>query len=84
MISWNNNDLIFFFYVCVSLFVCLCRPVAEGQSSSASSLPTSIVVSLPTAPQPPPVAAASARPNNLLSNRKPGVLPANLEEMKVF
>ncbi|XP_010729089.2 myocardin-related transcription factor B isoform X3 [Larimichthys crocea] len=59
------------------------KPVAEGQSSSASSLPTSIVVSLPTAPQPPPVAAASARPNNLLSNRKPGVLPANLEEMKV-
>ncbi|TKS90072.1 MKL/myocardin-like protein 2 [Collichthys lucidus] len=59
------------------------KPVAEGQSSSGSSLPTSIVVSLPTAPQPPPVAAASARPNHLLSNRKPGVLPANLEEMKV-
>ncbi|KAM9336153.1 myocardin-related transcription factor B [Symphorus nematophorus] len=59
------------------------KPVAEGQSSSASSLPTSIVVSLPTAPPPPPVAQAPARPNNSLSNRKPGVLPANLEEMKV-
>uniref|UniRef100_UPI0037E9A1AF myocardin-related transcription factor B isoform X1 n=1 Tax=Semicossyphus pulcher TaxID=241346 RepID=UPI0037E9A1AF len=53
----------------------------EGQSSSASTLPTSIVVSLPTAPPPPSV--APARPNNSLSNRKPGVLPANLEEMKV-
>ncbi|XP_044033420.1 myocardin-related transcription factor B isoform X2 [Siniperca chuatsi] len=59
------------------------KPVAEGQSSNASSLPTSIMVSLPTAPPPPPVPSASARPNNLLSNRKPGVLPANLEEMKV-
>nr|XP_020476014.1 MKL/myocardin-like protein 2 [Monopterus albus]XP_020476015.1 MKL/myocardin-like protein 2 [Monopterus albus]XP_020476016.1 MKL/myocardin-like protein 2 [Monopterus albus] len=57
------------------------KPVAEGQSSTASSLPTSIVVSLPTAPPPPPPAAA--RPNNSLSHRKPGVLPANLEEMKV-
>nr|XP_046234063.1 myocardin-related transcription factor B [Scatophagus argus]XP_046234064.1 myocardin-related transcription factor B [Scatophagus argus] len=59
------------------------KPVAEGQSSSANSLPTSIVVSLPPAPPPPPVAPAPARPNNSLSNRKPGVLPANLEEMKV-
>ncbi|XP_071755538.2 myocardin-related transcription factor B isoform X1 [Centroberyx gerrardi] len=61
------------------------KPVAEGQGSSASSLPTSIVVSLPTAPPPPPPAPAltPARPNNSLSNRKPGVLPANLEEMKV-
>ncbi|XP_073345384.1 myocardin-related transcription factor B isoform X2 [Pagrus major] len=59
------------------------KPVAEGQGSSASSLPTSIVVSLPTAPPPPPVASVPARPNNSLSNRKPGVLPANLEEMKV-
>nr|XP_033467139.1 myocardin-related transcription factor B isoform X1 [Epinephelus lanceolatus]XP_033467140.1 myocardin-related transcription factor B isoform X1 [Epinephelus lanceolatus] len=59
------------------------KPVAEGQSSSAGSLPTSIVVSLPTAPPPPPVTPAPARPNNTLSNRKPGVLPANLEEMKV-
>ncbi|XP_076615708.1 myocardin-related transcription factor B isoform X1 [Chaetodon auriga] len=57
------------------------KPVAEGQSSSASSLPTSIMVSLPTAP--PPSSVPQARPNNLLSNRKPGVLPANLEEMKV-
>ncbi|XP_041818537.1 myocardin-related transcription factor B isoform X2 [Chelmon rostratus] len=57
------------------------KPVAEGQSSNTSSLPTSIMVSLPTAPPPP--GPAPARPNNLLSNRKPGVLPANLEEMKV-
>uniref|UniRef100_A0A667XL34 Myocardin related transcription factor B n=1 Tax=Myripristis murdjan TaxID=586833 RepID=A0A667XL34_9TELE len=61
------------------------KPVAEGQSSSASSLPTSIMVSLPTAPPPPPLppAPTPARPNNSLSNRKPGILPANLEEMKV-
>ncbi|XP_018541012.1 myocardin-related transcription factor B isoform X1 [Lates calcarifer] len=59
------------------------KPVAEGQGSAASSLPTSIVVSLPTAPPPPPPLPAQARPNNSLSNRKPGVLPANLEEMKV-
>ncbi|XP_031699105.1 myocardin-related transcription factor B isoform X1 [Anarrhichthys ocellatus] len=59
------------------------KPVAEGQSGSAGSLPTSIMVSLPTAPPPPPVTSALARPNNSLSNRKPGVLPANLEEMKV-
>uniref|UniRef100_A0A8C9XL47 Myocardin related transcription factor B n=1 Tax=Sander lucioperca TaxID=283035 RepID=A0A8C9XL47_SANLU len=59
------------------------KPVAEGQSSSAGSLPTSIVVSLPTAPPPPPVTPAPVRPNNSLSHRKPGVLPANLEEMKV-
>eukprot|EP00064_Thunnus_orientalis_P020343 superscaffoldBa00005545_g20478 len=58
------------------------KPVAEGQSSSAGSLPTSIVVSLPTAPPPPPLPSAPARPNNSLSNRKPGVLPANLEDMK--
>ncbi|XP_070707979.1 myocardin-related transcription factor B isoform X2 [Pempheris klunzingeri] len=59
------------------------KPVAEGQSSSTSSLPTSIMVSLPTAPPPTPVPSALARPNNSHSNRKPGVLPANLEEMKV-
>ncbi|XP_038592490.1 myocardin-related transcription factor B isoform X2 [Micropterus salmoides] len=59
------------------------KPVAEGQSSSAGSLPTSIMVSLPTAPPPPPLPSASARPNNSLTNRKPGILPANLEEMKV-
>ncbi|XP_077359104.1 myocardin-related transcription factor B [Festucalex cinctus] len=57
------------------------KPVAEGQSSNASSLPASIVVSLPTAPPLPPLPLA--RQNNSLSNRKPGVLPANLEEMKV-
>ncbi|KAM3591904.1 uncharacterized protein V6R79_009358 [Siganus canaliculatus] len=59
------------------------KPVAEGQSSGTSALPTSIMVSLPTAPPPPSVTAAPARSNNSLSNRKPGVLPANLEEMKV-
>ncbi|TSK14667.1 Myocardin-related transcription factor B [Bagarius yarrelli] len=60
----------------------LCRPVMEGQNSSATvaintaqSLPASIVVSLPP--------AAPMRPNNTLSNRKAGILPANLEEMKV-
>ncbi|XP_061086615.1 myocardin-related transcription factor B isoform X2 [Conger conger] len=52
------------------------KPMAEGQSSPANNtLPTSIVVSLPT--------AAPVRPNNTLTNRKPGPLPANLEEMKV-
>lgn len=58
------------------------KPVIEGQNSSAtvainstSNLPASIVVSLPT---PTPV-----RHNNTLSTRKAGVLPANLEEMKV-
>ncbi|XP_035001730.1 myocardin-related transcription factor B isoform X1 [Hippoglossus stenolepis] len=59
------------------------KPVAEGQSSAGSSLPTSIMVSLPTVPPPPPLPSAVARPHNSLSNRKPGVLPANLEEMKV-
>ncbi|XP_049615137.1 myocardin-related transcription factor B [Syngnathus scovelli] len=57
------------------------KSVAEGQSSNASGLPASIVVSLPTAPPLPPMSLA--RQNNSLSNRKPGVLPANLEEMKV-
>lgn len=62
----------------------LLRPVTEGQTSS-NSLPTSIMVSLPAAPPPPPlpVAPSPARPNNSLSNRKPGILPTNLEEMKV-
>jgi len=80
MISSDNNDLNF----CISVLPFLCRPVAEGQSSTAGGLPTSIVVSLPTAPPPPPLPSAPARPNNSLSNRRPGVLPANLEEMKVF
>ncbi|XP_071264751.1 myocardin-related transcription factor B isoform X2 [Salvelinus alpinus] len=58
------------------------KPVAEGQNSSVSGLPTSIVLSLPpaahvTVPPPTPV-----RPNSL-SNRKPGHLPPNLEDMKV-
>nr|XP_057917287.1 myocardin-related transcription factor B isoform X1 [Doryrhamphus excisus]XP_057917288.1 myocardin-related transcription factor B isoform X1 [Doryrhamphus excisus] len=57
------------------------KPVTEGQSGSPNGLPTSIVVSLPAAPPPPPVPLA--RQNNSLLNRKPGVLPANLEEMKV-
>lgn len=58
------------------------KPVIEGQNSSAtmainstSSLPASIVVSLPT--------GTPVRPNSTLSNRKAGILPANLEEMKV-
>ncbi|XP_035987937.1 myocardin-related transcription factor B [Fundulus heteroclitus] len=55
------------------------KPVAEGQGGGG--LPASIVVSLPTPPPPGP--AAPPRPNNLLSTRKPGVLPANLDEMKV-
>ncbi|XP_056285699.1 myocardin-related transcription factor B isoform X2 [Pseudoliparis swirei] len=59
------------------------KPVTEGQSGGAGSLPTSIMVSLPTAPPPPSLTPALTRPSNSLSNRKPGVLPANLEEMKV-
>ncbi|XP_051968424.1 myocardin-related transcription factor B-like isoform X2 [Xyrauchen texanus] len=58
------------------------KPVIEGQNSSAtvainstSSLPASIVVSLPT--------ATPVRPNSTVSNRKAGTLPARLEEMKV-
>lgn len=60
--------------------------MAEGQNSTTGSLPTSIVVSLPTTPAPPPLppVPAASRPNNSLTNRKPGVLPANLEEMKVL
>ncbi|XP_034050514.1 myocardin-related transcription factor B isoform X2 [Thalassophryne amazonica] len=58
------------------------KAVAEGQGSS-TSLPASIVVSLPTAPPPPPPPPAPTRLNNSLSKRKPGVLPTNLEEMKV-
>ncbi|KAF6733726.1 MKL/myocardin-like protein 2 [Oryzias melastigma] len=56
------------------------KTVAE-QSSGPGGLPTSIMVSLPAAPPPPPppLPSAAARPNS----RKPGVLPANLEEMKV-
>ncbi|KAM8836181.1 myocardin-related transcription factor B isoform 2-T8 [Spinachia spinachia] len=54
------------------------KPVSEGQSGSAGGLPTSIMVS-----PPPPLTPAPARPNISLSNRKPGVLPANMEEMKV-
>ncbi|XP_072228924.1 myocardin-related transcription factor B isoform X2 [Leuresthes tenuis] len=59
------------------------KPMAEGQSNAAGTLPTSIMVSLPSAPPLPPPPPAPTRPNNSLSNRKPGVLPANLEEMKV-
>ncbi|CAB1313081.1 unnamed protein product [Coregonus sp. 'balchen'] len=58
------------------------KPVAEGQNSAVNGLPTSIVVSLPPAPPvtvPPPT---PVRPNSL-SNRKPGHLPPNLEDMKV-
>lgn len=55
--------------------------MAEGQGS------TSIVVSLPATPTPqtthPHPAQTLARMSGSLSNRRPGVLPANLEEMKV-
>lgn len=80
-ISSKNNHLIF---LCLFPSPLCCRPVAEGQNNGGSTLPTSIVVSLPTAPPPAALPSASARQNNSLSNRKPGVLPANLEEMKVF
>ncbi|XP_051569553.1 myocardin-related transcription factor B-like isoform X2 [Myxocyprinus asiaticus] len=53
--------------------------VAESQNScpnvTLNNSPTSIVVSLPS--------AAPSRPNNTLTIRKPGALPANLDEMKV-
>ncbi|XP_036422710.1 myocardin-related transcription factor B isoform X1 [Colossoma macropomum] len=58
------------------------RPVAEAQSSCPSvalgnsqALPAPIVVSMPS--------AAPTRPNHAMNNRKPGPLPANLDEMKV-
>lgn len=59
------------------------KPVADSQNSGTNSLPASIVVSLPAAPPPPPLPSAPVRTVNTLSNRRPGVLPANLEEMKV-
>uniref|UniRef100_W5ML78 Myocardin related transcription factor Bb n=1 Tax=Lepisosteus oculatus TaxID=7918 RepID=W5ML78_LEPOC len=59
------------------------RPVADGQNSTANAslnnnnnVPTSIVVSLPGV-------GSAARPNNSLALRKPGHLPANLDDMKV-
>ncbi|XP_012694385.2 myocardin-related transcription factor B isoform X1 [Clupea harengus] len=59
------------------------KPVVEGQPlNSTNSLPTSIVVSLPAAAPAAPT-AAPAKPNNTASSRKVGMLPANLEEMKV-
>nr|XP_023691550.1 MKL/myocardin-like protein 2 [Paramormyrops kingsleyae] len=58
------------------------KPLADGHVATASmalnsnnALPNSIMVSLPT--------AAPIRPSNTLTNRKPGPLPPNLEEMKV-
>ncbi|XP_072311846.1 myocardin-related transcription factor B [Eucyclogobius newberryi] len=57
------------------------KPVAEGQGGGTNGLPTSIMVSQPTASPPPPL--PNVRAVNTLSNRRPGVLPANLEEMKV-
>ncbi|XP_066530060.1 myocardin-related transcription factor B isoform X2 [Hoplias malabaricus] len=50
-----------------------CPSVALGSSSQSLSSP--IVVSLPS--------AAPARHNHTMNNRKPGPLPANLDEMKV-
>lgn len=62
--------------------VLLCRPAAESHNSchnvalsSSSGLPTPIVVSLQN--------ASPSRPNNNVNCRKPGPLPANLDEMKV-
>ncbi|KAK7168129.1 hypothetical protein R3I94_002243 [Phoxinus phoxinus] len=58
------------------------KPVAESQNScpnitlsTSPSLPSPIMVSLPN--------MASSRPNNTLTSRKTGSLPANLDEMKV-
>ncbi|XP_051988553.1 myocardin-related transcription factor B-like isoform X2 [Xyrauchen texanus] len=55
------------------------KPVAESQNSypniTLNNSPTSIVVSVPS--------AAPSRPNHTLTSRKPGALPANLDEMKV-
>ncbi|XP_051994651.1 myocardin-related transcription factor B isoform X2 [Xyrauchen texanus] len=52
---------------------------SESQNScpniTLSNSPTSVVVSLPS--------AATSRPNNTLTSRKLGPLPANLDEMKV-
>uniref|UniRef100_A0A096LVG2 Myocardin related transcription factor Ba n=1 Tax=Poecilia formosa TaxID=48698 RepID=A0A096LVG2_POEFO len=79
--NWIRNE-----YKCFSpcsSVVSVKKPVAESQSSGVGALPASIVVSLPTAPPQPLAPPAPPRPNNLLANRKPGVLPANLDEMKV-
>uniref|UniRef100_W5LEJ6 Myocardin related transcription factor B n=1 Tax=Astyanax mexicanus TaxID=7994 RepID=W5LEJ6_ASTMX len=43
--------------------------------SSSQTLPAPVVLSLPS--------AAPARPNHAVNHRKPGPLPANLDEMKV-
>ncbi|XP_039631942.1 myocardin-related transcription factor B [Polypterus senegalus] len=56
------------------------KPVTDNQNSPTTvaltnNMPTSIVVSLPT--------SSSARHNSSLANRKPGPLPANLDDMKV-
>ncbi|XP_051573234.1 myocardin-related transcription factor B-like isoform X2 [Myxocyprinus asiaticus] len=55
------------------------KSVAESQNScpnvTLSNSPTSVVVSLPS--------AAPSHPNNTLTSRKPGPLPASLDEMKV-
>ncbi|KAJ7984722.1 hypothetical protein DPEC_G00357700 [Dallia pectoralis] len=59
------------------------KPVADGQSSSVSNLSTSIVLAMPPAPPPPVPPSTPVRPNSSQSNRKPGHLPRNLEDMKV-
>ncbi|ROL49497.1 MKL/myocardin-like protein 2 [Anabarilius grahami] len=58
------------------------KPVAESQNScpnitlsTSPSLPSPIMVSLPS--------ATPSRPNNTVTSRKTGSLPANLDEMKV-
>ncbi|XP_041133473.1 myocardin-related transcription factor B-like isoform X2 [Polyodon spathula] len=52
------------------------KPAADTQNTSLNNnVPTSIVVALPT--------SGTLRQNSSLSNRKPGPLPANLDDMKV-
>ncbi|XP_030645844.1 myocardin-related transcription factor B [Chanos chanos] len=51
------------------------KTVMEGQNKNSPGLPAPIVASLP--------GTALARQNHTLANRKPGPLPANLDEMKV-
>ncbi|KAK7918568.1 hypothetical protein WMY93_009852 [Mugilogobius chulae] len=57
------------------------HPARAAQARGRGQGGASIMVSLPSAPPPPPL--PPTRPVNTLSNRRPGVLPANLEEMKV-
>ncbi|XP_041085341.1 myocardin-related transcription factor B-like isoform X3 [Polyodon spathula] len=53
------------------------RPMTDNLNTSLNNnnMPTTIVVALPT--------SGTLRQNNSLANRKPGPLPANLDDMKV-